>query len=91
MAFHIFAKLLSDKRSRARPHRLGFGQQRVGVGDERSVRGRPRHPVSVGDLGHRAGRVADRRADLGAQPPGGPRPGRAGTCGIDSVNDPCPQ
>jgi hypothetical protein len=48
------------------PHRLGFGQQRLGVGDERSVRGRPRHPVSVGDLGHRAGRVADGRADLGA-------------------------
>jgi hypothetical protein len=40
------------------------------------VRGRPRHPVDGGVLGHRAGRIPDRRADLGAQPPGSPRPGR---------------
>jgi hypothetical protein len=40
------------------------------------VRGRPRHPVDGGDLGHRAGRIPDRRTDLGAQPPGSPRQGR---------------
>ena len=58
------------------PGRFGLGQQRLGVGDERAVRGRPRHLVDGGDLGHRAGRIPDRRADLGAQPPGSPRPGR---------------
>ena len=58
------------------PGRFGLGQKRLGVGDERAVRGRPRHPVDGGDLRHRAGRIPDRRADLGAQPPGSPRPGR---------------
>jgi hypothetical protein len=33
-------------------------------------------PVDGGDLGHRAGRIPDRRADLGVQSPGSPRPGR---------------
>jgi hypothetical protein len=60
----------------AEPGPFGLGQQRLGVGDERAVRGRPRHPVDGGVLGHRAGRIPDRRADLGAQPPGSPRPGR---------------
>ncbi len=48
----------------------------VGVGDKGSVRRRPRHTVSVGDRGHRAGRIADRRTDRGAQPSSGARPRR---------------
>ena len=57
----------------------------LGVGDERAVRGRPGHPMGGGDLGHRAGRLADRRADRVRN-----RPvvrARAGTCAIVSVND----
>ena len=36
------------------PGRFGLRQKRLGVGDERAVRGRPRHPVDGGDLRHRA-------------------------------------
>jgi len=53
------------------PHRRGFGEQPLCVLDERAVRGRPGHIMCGGDLGHRAGGVADRCADLGAQPAGG--------------------
>ena len=58
------------------PDRIRFGQLCLGVGDKGAVRGRPRHPMRVGDLGHRTGRIADRRADLGAQPRRGACPRR---------------
>ena len=67
------------------PGGFRLAQQLLGVGDEGAVRGRPRHAVRDRDLGHRAGRLPDRRADLGAQPPGGPRPRRI--CAIASVNE----
>ena len=56
--------------------RFRLGQHSFGVRDERAVRGRPRHAMSGGDLGHRARRVTDRGADLGAQPLRGARPRR---------------
>jgi len=43
------------------------------VGDDGGVRGRLGHAVAGGDLAHRAGRIPDPPADLGAQPPRGPR------------------
>jgi hypothetical protein len=58
------------------PGGLRLGQLGGGVGDERAVRSRPRHPVGGGDLGHGPRRVTDRCADLGAQPSGGPSPAR---------------
>lgn len=42
---------------------FGCGQQRVGVLDERRVRGRPRHPVDISDLGDATGRITDRSPD----------------------------
>jgi hypothetical protein len=36
------------------------------MGYERAVCGRPRQAMVGGDLGHRAGRLADRRTYLGA-------------------------
>jgi hypothetical protein len=38
---------------------LRLGQWRLGVRDERAVRGRPRHAVGRGDLGHRPSGLAD--------------------------------
>ena len=52
---------LVDAKYRARSR---LAQHRFGVGDEGAVRGRPRHAMRCCDLGHRAGRLADRRADL---------------------------
>ena len=48
-------------------HRTRVGQYRLGVGDERCVRGRPGHPRTLSGFGDRAGRLADVSADLGAQ------------------------
>jgi len=55
------------------------------VGDKRPVRGRPRHRMGVGDLGHRTTGVADR-------PPIWVRNrvvvrARAGICAMASVNE----
>ena len=45
--------------------------------------------MGLGDLGHRAGRVPDPRADRGAQSP--VVRARAGTCAMASVNEDRPQ
>ena len=68
------------------PGRCRLGQQRVGVRDERAVRGRPRHAVAA----------ATSATERAASPIAAPiwvrsRPvvrARAGTCGIVSVNEP---
>jgi len=51
-------------------HRGGrrLGQHRLSVGDKRPMRGRPRHAMGVGDLGHRPRRVPDRFGHLLTQP-----------------------
>ena len=58
--------------------RVGSGSARNALAWATNARCAVGHdtPVDGGDLGHRAGRIPDRRADLGAQPPGSPRPGR---------------
>ena len=66
-------------------HRDGLGLQGLGVFDERWCALGPGRPVGGGDLGDGAGRVADRRPDLDAQPAGGV--GRARICSIVSMTD----